>query len=107
MGFAAYCAFMWLKFDDPLVYFHGQKLWDRRLRWFWGLFSRNLAGLQPFYQIWFFASVAAAFGLLAIGVLLRLPRVYVIFGLTSALFMFLRASLKALPRYSALSPILY
>jgi len=58
----------------------------------------NLAGLQPFYQIWFFASVAAAFGLLAIGVLLRLPRVYVIFGLTFS-FIYVSSSIPESGRH--------
>lgn len=82
VGAAVYCGFMWARFGDPLIYFHGQEHWGRHFAWFWLLLARpSFTGQPLFYQLWFAFTILASFSLLAIGVWRRMPLVYAVFGL--------------------------
>jgi len=50
---------------DPFAYFHGQQHWGRHLTWFWGAFAKHsFWSLEPFYRLWFAATLVGTFGLL-------------------------------------------
>jgi Gpi18-like mannosyltransferase len=99
-GMALYCGFMWVKFGDPLIYFHGQEHWGRRFNWFWRIFARaSFSGQALFYQVWFFAAIMSAFGLLAIGVWRRMPVVYAVFGLVFGFIYISSRFVEGQPRF--------
>lgn len=99
-GLTAYCIFMWVRFDDPLVYFHGQQFWGRRFSFFWQLLARPSFSGQPlFYQIWFSSTVVVAFGLLAVGVCLKVPNVYSVYGIAFGFIYVSARFVEGLPRY--------
>lgn len=99
-GFAAYCLLMWIETGDPLIYFRGQLHWDRRVMWWWDFFARyNFTSQNPFHQLWFAGTALAAFGLMILGVWLKVPLAYTIFALTFG-FVYISSHLvEALPRY--------
>jgi hypothetical protein len=100
VGLAVFFLQMWLRFGDPLMYFHGQSYWGRHFTWWWGLFANNSFTQQPaFYQIWFAAAVASAFGLLVLGARLRVPTAYLLWGLASEFVCISARSVEGLPRY--------
>jgi Gpi18-like mannosyltransferase len=107
VGFGIYCWMMWWKFGDPLVYFHGQQHWGRHLSWFWEAFAKHsFWNFAPFYQLWFAAALVGAFGLLAAGVLLRMPTVFAILGIAFGLAYVSGSGVEDLPRYfSVVFPI--
>jgi hypothetical protein len=107
VGFGIYCWMMWAKFGDPFAYFHGQQHWGRHLTWFWGAFAKHsFWSLEPFYRLWFAATLVGTFGLLIVGVILRMPTGFAILGITFGLVYLSGSGVEALPRYfSVVFPI--
>ncbi len=106
-GFLVFCGFLWVRFGDPLLYFHAENFWGRHFAWFWDLLYRESFSNQPlFYRIWFSATLATAFGVLLAGVLLRMPVAYSLFALAAAGVYISARLVESLPRYfSVLFPL--
>jgi len=109
LGLAAYCLLMWVQFGDPLMYVRGQAHWGRHFAWWWDLFARaSFTGQPLFYQIWFAGAVVIAFSLLALGVWLRVPATYLIWGLATAFIALSSRLPEGLPRYlSVIFPLYF
>ncbi len=108
-GTLIYSVFMWIRFGDPLLYFHSQALYHgRQFSWFYLFLSHaSFSHLPAFYQIWFASTLAATFGLLLAGVLFRIPLVYSVYGLTAAGVYISARFVDALPRYCSVIFPLY
>lgn len=99
-GTGIYVAIIAFEFRDPLAYFHAQAEWGRHLTWFWGAFAKHsFWSLPPFYRVWFAAAFFGSFLLLLGGVLLRLPAVYAVLGISFGIFYVSASGVEALPRY--------
>jgi hypothetical protein len=100
-GFLAYDAYLWIRSGDPLLYVHVEHSeFGRQFAWFYLLFAhRGFTHLAVFYQIWFAAAAATAFGLLLAGVWFRIPVMYSLYGLTAVGVYISSRLLEALPRY--------
>lgn len=100
-GFLLFCGFTWLRFGNPLIYFHVEReIWGREFAWFYLLLYRNsFSHLPVFYQIWFASTLVAAFSLLLAGAWFRLPVAYSLYAL-AATFIYISARfVEGLPRY--------
>jgi Mannosyltransferase (PIG-V) len=108
-GFLAYCGYLWLRSGDPLLYFHAESgHFGRQFAWFYLLFARNGFTQQAlFYQLWFAAATAVAFGLLLAGVCFRIPVMYSVYGLSAVGVYISSRLLEALPRYCSVIFPLY
>lgn len=101
-GTALYLGYMTIKFGDPLVYFAAQEHWSRKFSYFGSLFARiSFVGLSLFYKVWFTSAVLGSFGLLLLGVGVRLRDTYLIFGLTFCFIYISSHSVEAFPRYAS------
>lgn len=108
-GFAMYCAFLWWRYGDALLYFHSEQMyWGRHFAWFWLFLSHeSFSGLASFYQVWFATALLVAIGLLLSGVLFRLRISYLLYTL-ALIFLYISSRLaEALPRYLSVAFPLY
>lgn len=107
-GIVAYAVLMWIQLGDPLMYFRGQSHWDRHFSRWWILFAReSFWGQDLFFRVWFPATVLGAFGLLLLGVKLRLRPTYLIYGLVFSFIYISARYVEALPRYFSVVAAFY
>jgi len=84
-GLAAYMAFLWYRFGDPLLFMKAQGGWGRRLSWVWETFA-TVGQHEMFYRFLFIGS--ACFLLLACIMMcvLRMRGSYILYSVVSWLF---------------------
>jgi hypothetical protein len=102
LGFATYCAYLWVKFGEPLAYF------KTRLQWgtgplsicVWKAFTSGATrNLQPFYKAWFIGIVVLAVALIVLSFLLRMRRCDQALMILYLLLYLSTGLLEAMPRY--------
>ena len=103
-GLATYCAFLWAKFGDPLVFEKTQKFWGRKPGFFWNAFYDAFD--DWFYGPWFCGAIAVAVVLIVLGWFLRVRPSFQAVSPVYLLLFLSTGQIEASPRFlSVLFPL--